>query len=111
MNKSVFAAYLKKGKYQESNNGSEQKDSPLTPTVKKWHVFCHILIVIATVFIFSINKGTAGEETASAWDGNCLVVDGVNDYADLLTEGTVDVATNESENFTVEFWVYPTGYR
>lgn len=77
----------------------------MTPAVKKWHVFCHILIVIATVFIFSINEGTAG-----AWDGNYLLVDGIDDYVDFQAEGPLDVGYDGTKDFTIEAWIYPTGY-
>ena len=47
---------------------------------------------------------------AFSWNGNFLMVDGAGDYANLLTEDTVDVATDGTESFTVEAWISPTYY-
>lgn len=61
------------------------------------------------LFVFFIGFVWAG--SASAWDeGNYLVTDGVDDYAELSGEDTVDVAVTGEKDFTVEAWIYPTGY-
>ena len=84
---------------------SNQTNSVLLPPPRTRQIFFQLLLIASTIIFVVTAVGTA-----IAWDGNFLIVDGQGDYADLLTEGTVDVATNATESFTVEFWVSPTDY-
>ena len=106
MIKSFFSNYDRRGKHRKNKIKSSHKNIPPILKISRCFFYRYSLVyTISIILIFSTLTGTA-----VAWHGNCLTVDGTDDYVDLINEGTVDVATDENQDFTVEFWVYPTGY-
>ena len=95
----------KEQKYVNKNR-SAQEVFKLKPYTEKCHTLSKIFLIAiaATLIIFSM------VENAFAWDGNYLVVDGANDYADFQDEGPLDVGYDGTKSFTVEVWIYPTDY-
>jgi hypothetical protein len=105
MNKYALTKHDGRIRSKEDRSISNQISFLLVLLTKTRQIFFRLLLIASAVIVVITATGTA-----IAWDGNFLIVDGQGDYANLLTEGTVDVATNATESFTVEFWVSPTDY-